>query len=126
MKKILVTGAGGFLGSAVIERLAKLDKYVTTAVISGRHPVEFPSNIHVKTANLLNENEREELMRDTRPDIILHLAWGLVGKDFWYSEENLTWWVPFYFSRFSYRVWMWLLWPGGMGYCRKVYIIWNL
>ena len=91
MKKVLVTGAGGFLGSAVIERLAKLDKYVTTAVISGRHPVEFPSNIHVKTANLLNENEREELMRDTRPDIILHLAWGLVGKDFWYSEENLKW-----------------------------------
>lgn len=91
MKKILVTGAGGFLGSAVVERLAKLDKYVTTAVISGRHPVEFPSNIHVKTANLLNENEREELVEKVKPDIMLHFAWNLDDNGFLVAESNVKW-----------------------------------
>jgi len=91
VKRVLVTGASGFLGSAITERLAKLEDYETVAVISGRHPVSFPANVRVETADLLNETARVGLLERIRPDIMLHIAWGLVGKDFWSSEENMKW-----------------------------------
>lgn len=91
MRKVLVTGAGGFLGGAVVKRLAQSGDYEITAAVSGRHPVEFPDGVHTEAADLLDERARGELMERVRPDTMLHLAWGLVGKDFWYSEENLRW-----------------------------------
>lgn len=91
VKKVLVTGASGFLGSAVTNQLAKLESYETIAVISGRHPAPFPANVRVETANLLDGKARMDLMDRVKPDIMVHLAWGLVGRDFWHSGENLKW-----------------------------------
>ena len=90
-KKVLVTGAGGFLGSAVMKRLAEMDDYETTAVISGRRPVNFPEGIRIETADLLAERARTELMERTRPDVMLHFAWSLDDGGFLNSEDNIKW-----------------------------------
>lgn len=91
MKRVLVTGAGGFLGGAVVKRLASLGEYETIAAVSGRHPVEFPAGVRVEAADLLDERAREELMERVRPDCLLHLAWSLDDDGFLISESNLRW-----------------------------------
>lgn len=91
MRKVLVTGAGGFLGGAVVKRLAQSGDYEITAAVSGRHPVEFPDGVHTEAADLLDERARGELMERVRPDTMLHLAWSLDNNDFLISENNLRW-----------------------------------
>lgn len=91
MEKVLVTGAGGFIGHAVVERLANMDKYEVTAVISGRHPVEFPDNVCVETANLLDRADCEVLMSRIQPNIMIHLAWSMEDNRFLLSEMNIKW-----------------------------------
>ena len=91
MEKVLITGAGGFLGQAVIKQLARKKQYDITAVISGRHRVDFPVDIHIKTANLLEEAERSKLIEEVHPQILLHLAWDQSHADFRETASNMRW-----------------------------------
>jgi nucleoside-diphosphate-sugar epimerase len=91
MKKILITGSSGFIGRALTENVCSgkgLDVY---AVISGRRSVLFPANINVITADLLSSSSVDSIINKVRPEIIVHLAWGLEGKDFLESEKNKDW-----------------------------------
>lgn len=91
MEKVLVTGAGGFIGHAVVERLANMSEYEVTAVISGRRPVAFPDNVRVETIDLLSETAREVLMERVRPNIMLHYAWGMEDSGFLRTDLNIRW-----------------------------------
>lgn len=61
MHKILITGAGGFLGHHVVERFKK----------HGTFELLTPSSKHV---NLLHKGEIDSYLNTNRPNIIIHLA----------------------------------------------------
>lgn len=92
MDTILITGASGLLGHAVVERLARLEKYNIIAVVSGRKIVKSNSNrVTIEVANLLDKEATSALLKRTNPDIICHFAWALEEKDFRNSDDNLLW-----------------------------------
>src|ERR1051326_5965858 len=88
MRRVLITGAGGFLGShcASYAAAAGLQPYLVDRPRNGKAP----SERHVY-ADLLNRAATTQLVRDARPDLLLHLAWITRHNELWTSEENETW-----------------------------------
>ncbi len=91
MKTLMITGAGGLIGSAVIRQLAQEDKNLIVAVTSGRRKVFFPSNVREESANLLVPEEQRALLERVKPDVLYHLAWALDGEGFLSSDNNIRW-----------------------------------
>lgn len=89
MKTLLITGAGGFFGTAIIKRLLEANAYEITAVTSGRRKDGFPEGIYTTAANLLTESE--QLIERTKPEILLHLAWGRQDGQARNSDANIEW-----------------------------------
>jgi nucleoside-diphosphate-sugar epimerase len=74
-KRILITGASGFLGQVVTIKLAMEEKWDIYAVTTGRRAISFPKNVTVICSDLFNEAKRIELMESIAPHILVHLAW---------------------------------------------------
>ena len=82
-KRVLVTGADGFMGSHVTERLVSLGAKVTAFVrgtsITGTHAITLKNISHLKgkieiIAGNIASSDTVELIKNAKPDIILHLA----------------------------------------------------
>jgi nucleoside-diphosphate-sugar epimerase len=86
--KLLITGASGFLGKAVTEKIASKNRWVVYAATSGRRYVAFPDNVEVVNVDLLEGYNRQRMIESIRPDIILHLAWHAEDID---AESNIKW-----------------------------------
>lgn len=91
MKKILITGASGFLGLSIVRELAKQRNYEIYAVTSGRQTTEFPKGVINVTANLLDREQSKSVIEKVRPEVMLHLAWELSQADYLNSQNNLVW-----------------------------------
>jgi len=74
VSRVLVTGAAGFIGSHAVRVLEKRGHEVVTSRV-----------------DLLAPGAAEELVRQTRPTDLLHLAWYAVPGKFWSAPENLVW-----------------------------------
>lgn len=82
MKKILITGITGFIGSHLAERLLKQDVVLEKSEVHGmcrwRSPRDNLVNIYDKIelheADLLDANSMTDLICDLQPDQIYHLA----------------------------------------------------
>ncbi|HZJ18066.1 MAG TPA: GDP-mannose 4,6-dehydratase [Patescibacteria group bacterium] len=78
MKKIIITGSTGFVGSYLLEHLVSLKKYQ----IFGTYLTEesykkldyLKNNVSFKKLNLNSKEETEKLISEVKPDIIFHLA----------------------------------------------------
>lgn len=94
MKKVLVTGASGFIGNYVIEELLK-DNF--SIVASSANPENVQNKKWLKTVNYIPFNFQEYSSNVNyysyfgEPDILIHLAWqGLPNyKQLFHFEENL-------------------------------------
>lgn len=92
MKRVLVTGASGFIGRAVTQRLAQEPDLCVYAVISGRREVSLGHGITVIKTDLLCPEKAAALIDSVKADICVHLAWELPGNDaFQQSAKNLDW-----------------------------------
>lgn len=85
MKKVLLTGASGFIGRHAIKPLLSRG-YEVHAV--SRRPVQGVPHYSV---DLTNPNEIVELISEVKPSHLLHFAWYAVPGKYWTSPENLEW-----------------------------------
>ncbi len=87
--KVLVTGAGGFVGAPTVRLLAQAGYDVHAVSRSGRVPPLPGLTLH--RADLLDPAERQRLIAAVRPSHLLHLAWFVEHGEFWTSLENVDW-----------------------------------
>lgn len=89
MKRVLVTGATGFIGQPALTALKSNDFEVHA--ISSRPVKADDQYIHWHQANLHDPNSVKNLLKNVRPSHLLHLAWYVEHGAFWTSTENLNW-----------------------------------
>lgn len=87
MKRVLVTGASGFIGRHSLHLLAERD-YEVHAVTLG--PV-VPGPYRWHHVDLLVPGGVDCLVREVRPTHLLHFAWYAVPGQYWTSLENFRW-----------------------------------
>ena len=91
MKRVLVTGASGFIGRHCLPLLVPLG-YEIHAV--SRAPLPVPSSGQRLTwhaLDILSGRGAEELLHAVRPSHLLHLAWTAVPGKFWTDPGNARW-----------------------------------
>lgn len=88
VRRVLVTGAGGFVGRPAVEALLARG-FEVHAVF--RRPAALSTGFTAHTADLLDPAEVEALLRGIQPGYLLHLAWNVTPGRFWHAPENLDW-----------------------------------
>lgn len=87
MKRLLITGASGFVGRAMLQSLQGSDWEI--------HSVSRVSNTSKDAewhrADAKNSQAMQALIEAIRPTHLLHLAWYTNPKTFWNSPENREW-----------------------------------
>ncbi len=78
MKKILITGASGFLGQLAIKFFKRYDVYLIDKITETKQ--------NIKNINILNFKELNNYTRKIKPDVILHFA-----SDIFDSKEKDIW-----------------------------------
>ena len=81
MSRILITGAGGFVGAAVADLAAREGHEVTVLVRNPASPrvVALGGRCAVAVVDLANDEAVRVALAEARPDIIIHSAWEGVG-----------------------------------------------
>ncbi|TVO58274.1 NAD-dependent epimerase/dehydratase family protein [Denitromonas halophila] len=89
MKHVLVTGANGFIGRAVLPLLAARGWRVSAV---SRQPQDTDSALASwHTADLFDTDATAQLLGHLRPTHLLHLAWNTEHGRFWQAPDNLDW-----------------------------------
>jgi nucleoside-diphosphate-sugar epimerase len=90
VSRVLLTGATGFIGQGALKPL--LDAGHEVHAVSTRPAPEWsPEGVIWHEADLLETKAAERVMRESRPQRLLHFAWDATPGAFWTSEENLRW-----------------------------------
>ncbi|MBT0961717.1 NAD-dependent epimerase/dehydratase family protein [Denitromonas iodatirespirans] len=89
MKHVLVTGAAGFIGRAVVPLLAAEGWRVSA--ISRRPPAAGQPAIDWHAVDLFDTTATADLVGRLRPSHLLHLAWNTEHGRFWQAPDNLRW-----------------------------------
>ena len=88
-RKVLVTGATGFVGSHVVERAAALGLRVIATARSEAY--EFGPSVEYRQADIFDSQQVESLIHSTRPTHLLHTAWLVKPSECWFSTDNHRW-----------------------------------
>jgi nucleoside-diphosphate-sugar epimerase len=87
-ERVLVTGALGFIGQHMA---ALLQARGFETHITARGTLPETAGITAHGVDLLRQDEAQRLIKDIRPDIIIHTAWYVAHGRFWTAPENTDW-----------------------------------
>lgn len=90
MRKIILTGASGFIGRHCIKPLLECD-YEVHALYSGTAPVLQAEGLYWHKVDLLDEHATSDLLSKINATHMLHLAWYAEPGKFWESMLNKEW-----------------------------------
>jgi nucleoside-diphosphate-sugar epimerase len=90
MKRVLVTGAGGFVGRQTLNELTARH-FEVHAVVRSAPADGSLSAVQFHVCDLLDRRATRDLLREVQPTHLLHLAWYAKPGLFWTSLENLRW-----------------------------------
>ncbi|QWU99345.1 NAD-dependent epimerase/dehydratase family protein [Francisella salimarina] len=88
MKKILLTGANGFIGQACLDQLIDMD--VEVHAISRNYKKSY-RNIIWHQVDIFDQHAMNYLISKIRPSHLLHLAWYTEPGKYWTSNNNFKW-----------------------------------
>lgn len=103
MKRVLVTGARGFIGQHVLRSLQDRGGYeihATTSQSTNSRALPDASSSHANEnalsccwhlIGLLDEAQIRVLMEKVQPEFLLHLAWDTRPGLYWNSSDNFAW-----------------------------------
>ncbi|HZO80958.1 MAG TPA: NAD(P)-dependent oxidoreductase [Candidatus Binataceae bacterium] len=89
MKRVLVTGAGGFIGRHCVPRLIR--RGFEVHAVSRRGAPIAASDAHWHACDLLDAEQLAQLMAQVRPEGLIHFAWETTPAEYRTSVENLRW-----------------------------------
>lgn len=92
MKKIILTGASGFLGRAVVKALSESNDNFTVHCIYNNNPLQIEDvRFFQQKCDLLDKGAACELIHNIKPTHLVHMAWYVQPRDFWTSSGNIVW-----------------------------------
>lgn len=90
MRRVLVTGAGGFIGRHVTAALSSRGFEVHAVASASAEPSRGDECIWHR-ADLLEPSQRDALVGRVRADALMHLAWCARPPAYWRDPDNLAW-----------------------------------
>jgi nucleoside-diphosphate-sugar epimerase len=90
-KRVLVTGAGGFIGRSSLEPLRAAGYEVHAVLSKQRAFAAMPSGVEVHGADLLDPKAVDALIEAIEPSHLLHFAWIATPGVYWNSAQNYDW-----------------------------------
>ena len=84
--KVLITGASGFLGTHLLDELAKL-KYETLAISRSKKKEKSADSIIWLEADLAKSATYKLKVKEFNPDVVIHLSWQDI-PDFSFESSN--------------------------------------
>jgi nucleoside-diphosphate-sugar epimerase len=101
VSRVLLTGASGFLGAALVAPLSEAGHEVHAISRAGRPPREHgrtrgPAPAHVErvvwhAVDLTDATAAEAAVRVIAADSLLHMAWYVEHGRYWSAPENVVW-----------------------------------
>jgi nucleoside-diphosphate-sugar epimerase len=89
MKKVLLTGATGFIGRHCLPVL--LSRGYEVHAVSSKNMNDSYANVHWHQVDLLDTKQTYELLATINPIHLLHFAWFTKPGEYWNSTENVRW-----------------------------------